>query len=81
MAVVALRSVRDQTMVLWTDPQRQGWNSQQPVRLSQNRDGRTIILCIYETFLNISAGSLDDSTSASRGEDEDPPVPGGQRGE
>ena len=46
MAVVALRSVRDQTMVLWTDPQRQGWNSQQPVRLSQNRDGRTIILCI-----------------------------------
>ena len=35
-AVVALRSVRDQTMVLWTDPVRQGWRSRQPVSFSKN---------------------------------------------
>jgi syndecan 4 len=37
-AVVALRSVRDQTTVLWTDPGRQGWRSRLSVRwLLQHR--------------------------------------------
>ena len=72
---MALRSVRDQTMVLWTDPVRQGWRSRQPVssskKFSLEQKKKTLF----------SAGSLDGSASASRGKDEDQVVPGRQGGE